>query len=68
MAFSFSFLNSSQNYFHVDRIGVCVVVNLPVAAEVDAKTDAAIGVARAFSFIRSDKDPRQALDWILQVI
>ena len=35
--------------------------------EVNAKTNAAVGIARAFSFISSDKDPRQAFDWLLQV-
>ena len=35
--------------------------------EANAKTNAAVGIARAFSFMASDKDPRQAFDWLLQV-
>ena len=38
-----------------------------VPVGVDAKTDAAVGITRAFSFIVADKDPRQAFDWLLQV-
>ena len=42
-----------------------MVADVPVG--VDAKTDAAVGITRAFSFIVADKDPRQAFDWLLQV-
>lgn len=52
---------------HVARIGLSLVANAPLNAEVDAKTDAAVGIARAFSFISSDKDTRQAFDWLLKV-
>lgn len=44
-----------------------LVANVPLDAEVDAKTNAAVGIARAFSFITSEKDSRQAFDWLLQV-
>lgn len=53
--------------FHVDRIGLSLVANAPLDVEVDAKTDAAVGIARAFSFISSDKDTRQAFDWLIKV-
>ena len=52
---------------HVARIGLSLVANAPLNAEVDAKTDAAVGIARAFSFISSDKDTRQAFDWLIKV-
>lgn len=44
-----------------------LVANAPLNVEVDAKTDAAVGIARAFSFISSDKDTRQAFDWLIKV-
>ena len=53
--------------FHVTRIGLSLVTNAPLNVEVDAKTDAAVGIARAFSFISSDKDTRQAFDWLIKV-
>jgi len=53
--------------FHIARIGLSLVTNAPLNAEVDAKTDAAVGIARAFSFISSDKDTRQAFDWLITV-
>lgn len=49
------------------RIGLSLVANAPLNDEVDAKTDAAVGIARAFSFISSDKDTRQAFDWLIKV-
>ena len=52
---------------NVDRFGVSVVANIPLDEEADATSNAAVGIARAFHFIASDKDPRQALDWLLQV-
>ena len=52
---------------HVARIGLSLVANAPLNADVDAKTDAAVGIARAFSFISSDKDTRQAFDWLIKV-
>lgn len=52
---------------HVARIGLSLVANAPLNAEVDAKTDAAVGIARAFSFVSSDKDTRQAFDWLIKV-
>ncbi|XP_015749296.1 PREDICTED: UDP-glucose:glycoprotein glucosyltransferase 1-like [Acropora digitifera] len=48
------------------RFGVSVVANIPLDEEADATSNAAVGIARAFHFIASDKDPRQALDWLLQ--
>ena len=53
--------------FHIARIGLSLVANVPLNVEVDAKTDAAVGIARAFSFISSDKDTRQAFDWLIKV-
>ena len=53
--------------FHIARIGLSLVANAPLNVEVDAKTDAAVGIARAFSFISSDKDTRQAFDWLIKV-
>ena len=44
-----------------------LVANAPLNVEVDAKADAAVGIARAFSFISSDKDTRQAFDWLITV-
>ena len=52
-------------FFYAGRFGLCLVADVPV--DVDAKTDAAVGITRAFSFIVADKDPRQAFDWLLQV-
>lgn len=52
---------------YVDRFGLLLVANVPVNVEVDATSNAAVGIARAFSFIASEKDPRQAFDWLLQV-
>lgn len=49
------------------RIGLSLVANAPLNVEVDAHTDAGVGIARAFSFITSDKDTRQAFDWLIQV-
>ncbi|XP_067039989.1 UDP-glucose:glycoprotein glucosyltransferase 1-like [Acropora muricata] len=49
------------------RFGVSVVANIPLDEEADATSNAAVGIARAFHFIASDRDPRQALDWLLQV-
>ena len=43
------------------------MANIPLDEEADATSNAAVGIARAFHFIASDKDPRQALDWLLQV-
>ena len=54
-------------FFYVDRFGLLLVANVPVNVEVDATSNAAVGLARAFSFIASEKDPRQAFDWLLQV-
>lgn len=56
-----------DTFFHVCRFGLSLVADVPLDVEVDAKTNAAVGIARAFSFIASDKDPRQAFDWFLQV-
>ena len=53
--------------FHIARIGLSLVTNAPLNVEVDAKTHAAVGIARAFSFISSDKDTRQAFDWLIAV-
>ena len=53
--------------FHIARIGLSLVTNAPLNVEVDAKTDAAVGISRAFSFISSDKDTRQAFDWLIKV-
>ena len=53
--------------FHVSRIGLSLVTNAPLNGEVNAKTDAALGIARAFSFISSDKDTRRAFDWLIKV-
>lgn len=44
-----------------------LVADVPLDAEVDAKTNAAVGIARAFSFISSEKDSREAFDWLLKV-
>ncbi|KAL9964464.1 hypothetical protein ACROYT_G028110 [Oculina patagonica] len=55
-----------QNSFPV-RIGLSLVANAPLDVEIDAKTDAAVGIARAFSFISSDKDTRQAFDWLIKL-
>ncbi|KAJ7328106.1 UDP-glucose:glycoprotein glucosyltransferase 1 [Desmophyllum pertusum] len=55
-----------QNSFPV-RIGLSLVANAPLNVEVDAHTDAGVGIARAFSFITSDKDTRQAFDWLIQL-
>ena len=52
---------------YIARIGLSLVANAPLNVGVDANTDAAVGIARAFSFISSDKDTRQAFDWLLQV-
>lgn len=53
--------------FHIARMGLSLVANVPLTVEVDAKTDAAVGIARAFSFISSDKDTHQAFDWLIKV-
>lgn len=55
-----------HNSFPV-RFGLSLVADVAQDVEVNAKTNAAIGIARAFSFISSDKDPRQAFDWLLQL-
>lgn len=44
-----------------------LVADVPLDVEVDAKTNAAVGIARAFSFISSEKDSREAFDWLLKV-
>ena len=44
-----------------------LVADVPLDAEVDAKTNAAVGIVRAFSFISSEKDSREAFDWLLKV-
>jgi len=51
----------------IARIGLSLVTNAPLNVEVDAKTDAAVAISRAFSFISSDKDTRQAFDWLIKV-
>lgn len=33
----------------------------------DAASKAGVSIARAFSFIKSDKSPREAFDWLVQV-
>ena len=43
------------------------MANVALDGDADATSNAAIGIARAFHFISSDKDPRQAFDWLLQV-
>ncbi|XP_068732744.1 UDP-glucose:glycoprotein glucosyltransferase 1-like [Montipora capricornis] len=55
-----------QNSFPL-RFGVSIVANVALDGDADATSNAAIGIARAFHFIASDKDPRQAFDWLLQL-
>ena len=43
---------------YIARIGLSLIANAPLNVGVDANTDAAVGIARAFSFISSDKDTR----------
>ena len=35
--------------------------------EDDAQSKTALSIARAFSFIKSDKSPREAFDWLIKV-
>ena len=63
----FCYGSISVMIFHITRIGLSLVTSAPLNDEVDAKTDAAVGIARAFSFISSDKDTHQAFDWLIKV-